>query len=66
MSYEDKVLRSISIATQISDLEYIEDRLIKTPHINRRTKDGRKLTAKLVKLINARVREFIEAGEPPF
>jgi len=66
MDYEEKIIKAISLAKTLKDLDYIESRLVKTDKINRRTVKGRELTRELLGKINIKARELIEAGELPF
>jgi hypothetical protein len=51
MTYEEKILKALDLSTTIDDVLYIEDKILHTDQINRRTNAGRELTDKLLKLM---------------
>jgi len=51
----------------LEDIEYLEDKIRKTPKINRRTKLGRELTMELTGACNKKIRKIISTkGILPF
>jgi len=65
--YKNKILKAIEYAETLDDIDYIEAKLKVTPHINRRTNEGRKLTEELLTLTNQKARYLISSkGLLPF
>ena len=65
-TYKEKVLNAISLAQNINELDYIDEKIKTTLQINRRTVAGRELERELLNLTNQKARQLIENGEPPF
>lgn len=59
-------LKAIDLAETLEQLDYVIDKLETTSQINRRTKAGRDLTKKLLKLANDKAQLLINQGEQPF
>jgi hypothetical protein len=66
MDYKQKIEKAISLAKNIDDIDYLEEKIKTTSQINRRTIQGRELTEELLTLTNKKAREFIDKGELPF
>lgn len=64
--YKEKILKAIEYAETLDDIDFIEAKIKVTPHINRRTLEGRKLTDELLTLTNQKARYLIEQGAVPF
>jgi len=64
--YEEKVKKALSLAISVDDVIYIRFKVLRTDSINRRTNDGRELTAKLVDLCMRRQNILINEGAVPF
>ena len=60
------VKNALSHAKTISDVDYIENRIEKSPNINRRTKAGRALTLELLGECYKKAHDLIDKGEMPF
>lgn len=65
-TYKEKVEKAIELAENLSQVEYIENRLLETKEINRRTKEGQDITKELLQKLNIKAQELIKAGEQPF
>lgn len=65
-TYKEKVEKAIELAENLSQVEYIENRLLETKEINRRTKEGQETTKELLQKLNIKAQELIKAGEQPF
>lgn len=66
MDYKQKIEKAISLAKNLDDIDYLEEKIKTTSQINRRTLQGRELTSELLSLTNKKAREFIENGAVPF
>jgi hypothetical protein len=66
MDYKEKILKALSLAENLDQIDYIEEKLKSTDEINRKTKQGRELTEELLALTNKKARELIDSGELPF
>lgn len=65
MEYKDKILKAISLTKNFDEIDYIQSKINTTEQINRRTKEGRKLTGELLNLTQQRKIELAEVL-PPF
>ena len=61
-----KFERAIDLAENLEQLDYVIEKINTTSQINRRTKTGRELTQKLLKLANDKAQLLINQGEQPF
>lgn len=61
-----KFEKAIGLAESLEQLDYVEDKINTTSQINRRTKEGRKLTQKLLNLANEKAQLLIKQGSQPF
>lgn len=61
-----KFERAIDLAENLEQLDYVIEKINTTSQINRRTKTGRALTQKLLKLANDKAQLLINQGEQPF
>lgn len=61
-----KFERAIDLAENLAQLDYVIEKINTTSQINRRTKEGRDLTQKLLKLANDKAQLLINQGEQPF
>lgn len=61
-----KFERAIDLAENLDQLDYVIEKINTTSQINRRTKEGRDLTQKLLKLANDKAQLLINQGEQPF
>lgn len=61
-----KFERAIDLAENLAQLDYVIEKINTTSQINRRTKTGRGLTQKLLKLANDKAQLLINQGEQPF
>ena len=61
-----KFERAIDLAENLDQLDYVIEKINTTSQINRRTKTGRALTQKLLKLANDKAQLLINQGEQPF
>ena len=61
-----KFKQAIDLAENLDQLDYVIAKLETTSQINRRTKTGRELTQKLLKLANDKAQLLINEGEQPF
>lgn len=61
-----KFERAIDLAENLAQLDYVIEKINTTSQINRRTKTGRELTQKLLKLANDKAQLLINQGEQPF
>lgn len=66
LNYKEKVEKAIELAENLSQVEYIENKLLETKEINRRTKQGQETTKELLNKLNIKAQELIQAGEQPF
>lgn len=66
LNYKKRIIKAISLATNLDQLDYIKEKLYNTEEINRRTKQGRELTSELLILINQKAQELIDKGAVPF
>ncbi len=63
--YKDKIIKALAIVKNIDDIDYLEQKIISTSQINRRTVAGRALTDELLAMTNAKAQEFM-GKELPF
>ena len=61
-----KFKQAIDLAENLDQLDYVIEKINTTSQINRRTKAGRDLTKKLLKLANDKAQLLINNGEQPF
>jgi hypothetical protein len=61
-----KFKQAIDLAENLDQLDYVIEKINTTSQINRRTKEGRELTQKLLKLANDKAQLLINQGEQPF
>lgn len=61
-----KFKQAIDLAENLDQLDYVIEKINTTSQINRRTKTGRDLTQKLLKLANDKAQLLINQGEQPF
>jgi len=61
-----KFKQAIDLAENLAQLDYVIEKINTTSQINRRTKTGRDLTQKLLKLANDKAQLLINQGEQPF
>jgi len=61
-----KFKQAIDLAENLDQLDYVIEKINTTSQINRRTKEGRNLTQKLLKLANDKAQLLINQGEQPF
>jgi len=61
-----KFKQAIDLAENLDQLDYVIEKINTTSQINRRTKTGRNLTQKLLKLANDKAQLLINQGEQPF
>lgn len=61
-----KFKQAIDLAENLEQLDYVIEKINTTSQINRRTKEGRALTQKLLKLANDKAQLLINKGEQPF
>jgi len=61
-----KFKQAIDLAENLAQLDYVIEKINTTSQINRRTKTGRELTQKLLKLANDKAQLLINQGEQPF
>ena len=61
-----KFKQAIDLAENLDQLDYVIEKINTTSQINRRTKTGRELTQKLLKLANDKAQLLINQGEQPF
>ena len=61
-----KFKQAIDLAENLEQLDYVIEKINTTSQINRRTKEGRALTQKLLKLANDKAQLLINQGEQPF
>lgn len=61
-----KFEKAIGLAENLEQLYYVEEKINTTSQINRRTKEGRELTQKLLNLANEKAQLLIKKGEQPF
>ena len=61
-----KFKQAIDLAENLAQLDYVIEKINTTSQINRRTKEGRDLTQKLLKLANDKAQLLINQGEQPF
>ncbi len=61
-----KFKQAIDLAENLDQLDYVIEKINTTSQINRRTKEGRALTQKLLKLANDKAQLLINQGEQPF
>jgi len=61
-----KFKQAIDLAENLDQLDYVIEKINTTSQINRRTKEGRDLTQKLLKLANDKAQLLINQGEQPF
>ena len=61
-----KFKQAIDLAENLEKLDYVIEKINTTSQINRRTKEGRALTQKLLKLANDKAQLLINQGEQPF
>lgn len=66
MTYEEKIIKALTLVKDLEQLDYLTEKIQTTSQINRRTLQGRELTSKLLSLINKKGNELIENGEQPF
>lgn len=66
MTYEEKVKKALSLAENLDQVSYIEDKIKVSDKINRRTKEGREFTLTLLNLVHIKAQSLIDAGEQPF
>ena len=61
-----KFKEAIKLSETWDDLDYVEERLLKTKKINRRLKKNRDLSLVALSEISKKRRELINNGEQPF
>ena len=62
--YKTKVEKALVLAADLEQLGYIEDKIMTTPKINRRTKQGRELTQELLWKANERKQQLSKIISP--
>lgn len=62
--YKQKVIKAVSLAGKISEIEYIEEKIRTTEEINRRTKAGQELTQELLNLCSKKALQLTSNEEP--
>jgi len=65
-SYKDKVIKALSLAETADDINLIREKISHTDSINRRTKDGRKLTEELLWMCMQKLQKMVDEGLEPF
>lgn len=62
--YKQKVIKALTLANRIIEVEYIEEKVRTTDIINRRTKAGQELTEELLGLCAKRGLELTKSENP--
>lgn len=66
MTYSNKVEKALATCKNLKEVDEIMEAVEKTTQLNRRTKEGRELTIKLIAICNQKAQELINNGEQPF
>lgn len=66
MDYKDKIIKALKLSKNFDEVDYVQDKIKNTSQINRKTKEGRKLTEELLELVIKRKMYLADNGEQPF
>ena len=66
LDYKSKVIQALNLSTTIDDVIFIEQKIVVSQQINRRTNAGRELTEELLELCRERSNLLKDSGALPF